>query len=174
ENAQYTFAPYDPNRPSANVGMAPTLERVIDNIWTQEPLFIYMVMTDQAPIQTPPILAATFQQAFHDNGCLVTPTSGEADSYQYAFLAPNLHYPPEELRSMFPWAGMVDFERTGHPEPYRLAYAVPARGAVPLTPGGAAAIAWPAADLLGCSVTVVNLKPGSVPGVMLFLSLYTA
>jgi hypothetical protein len=168
ENAAYAATVYDPNRPSANVGMAPTAERVIDNIWTPEPLFIYLVMTDQVPVQSPAILAATFQQAFHDDGCLVTPTSGEPDSYQYAFLAPNLHYPPEELRSMFPWAGMVDFERTGHAEPYRLAYAVPAEGAVPLTPGVAHAIAWPDADLIGYTVGAENLKPGAVLEVILF------
>jgi arabinofuranosyltransferase len=168
ENAAYAASAWRADRPSANIGMPPTAERVIDNIWTPEPLFIFLVMPDQAPVQPTALLAATFQQAFHDDGCLVTPTSGEADSYQYAFLAPNLRYSPEELRAMFPWAGMVDFERTGHPEPYRLAYAVPAKGAVPLTPGVAHAIAWPDADLIGYTLSADRLEPGSVLEVILF------
>ncbi|MEP7358010.1 MAG: hypothetical protein ABI847_12260, partial [Anaerolineales bacterium] len=168
ENASYAATAWRADRPSANIGMASTAERVIDNIWTPEPLFIFVVATNQAPVQPPAQLAATFQQDFHDAGCLVTPTSGEADSYQYAFLAPNLRYSPEELRAMFPWAGMADFERIGHPVPYRLAYALPANGAVPLTPEVAHAIAFPDADLLGYTLGAEGLKPGSVLEVELF------
>jgi hypothetical protein len=148
--------------------MASTVERVIDNIWTPEPLFIFLVNTNQTPVQSNSQLTAAFQQSFHDDGCLVTPTSGEADSYQYAFLAPNLRYSPEELRAMFPWAGMVDFERTGRAEPYRLAYALPAAGAAPPAPAVQRAVSWPDADLTGYTLASDKLEPGAALEVTLF------
>jgi hypothetical protein len=168
ENAAYADTPYGPDRPSANIGMPPAAERVIDNIWTPEPLFIYLVMTNQAPVQPSTQLAATFQQDYHDAGCLVTPTSGEADGYQFAFLAPNLRYTPEELRAMFPWAGMVDFERTGRPLPYRLAYALPASGTAPPAPALARQVSWPDADLTGVTLSTDSLQPGGLLEVTLF------
>jgi arabinofuranosyltransferase len=168
EHAQYPFTPWRFILPNANISMPPTAQRVVDNIWTPEPLFIYVVLTGQPPMQPSADLVAAFQQDFHDVGCIVTPTSGEADSYQYAFLAPNLRYTPEELRAMFPWAGMVDFERTGGPQPYRLAYALPANDAPPPTPELAAEVSFPDADLIGLTLGSENLEPGGLLEVTLF------
>jgi hypothetical protein len=107
-----------------------------------------------------------FEQDFHDTGCVVFPAGGA--SYGYAFLPPNLRYAPEELKALFPWAGMVDFGRTGGPRPYALAYAVPGAGLAP-APSTAHAVEWGPASLMG-----YDLAGGgaAAPGEWLEVTLY--
>lgn len=163
-----------PDAPNPNMALAPTAERVLDNVWTQDPLFAYYVPPDQTPKQSVEALWTAFNQNFHDIGCLVFPPDGNSDGYEFAFLPPNLRYAPEELRTIFPWAGIVDFERTGEPEPYNIAYAFPAsRGTAP-TPVTSHVVEWAPAGLLGFDLSTSKLQPGGLIEMLLYFRTHQA
>jgi hypothetical protein len=148
--------------------LAAAAARVIDNVWMQDPLFIYYVPPEQAPVQTPAALGKAFAQDYHEIGCLVYPPARSAGDYEFAFLPANLRYTPEQLRAIFPWASLVDFKRSGGPRPYNSAYALLA------SPGGAPQpptthpVAWAPADLLGYQANGGDPQPGSAVEVQLY------
>ena len=166
ENAAWAATKYQLVLPNANLDVLPAAARVIDNIYTPDPLFIDYVPADQAPIQPREQLLSTFEQDFHDVGCLVYPSPQESGGYQFAFLPSNLRYSPEDLTSLFPWASLVDFKRTGHALPYSLAYALP--GGAPPSPAVAHELAFPSASLLGYSLQSAGLQAGGLFELTLF------
>jgi|SRR5579859_567521 len=168
EDRQWPLTLYDPGVPGSNQEMAPAAKTTLDNVWTKDPLFIDYVPPGQAPSQSPPALLAAFQQQFHDTGCVVFPPPSATDGYEFTFLPPNLRYGPDELEGIFPWAKIVDFKRTGGPEPYNLAYALPAEGAPVPAPATPHALSWGPADLVGYTLSTPKLQPGGSLEVMLY------
>src|SRR5207253_98364 len=77
-------------------------------------------------------------------------------------------YGPDELKGIFPWAKMVDFRRTGGPEPYNLAYALPAGGSVAPAPAVPHALSWGPADLLGYTLATPGVQAGGELEVLLY------
>jgi hypothetical protein len=153
---------WHPASSNPNLVLAPSAARVLDNVWTQDPLFIYYVPPDQTPTQSASELWTAFNQNFHDTGCLVFAPVGQADDYDFAFLPPNLRYAPDELRTLFPWAGIVDFERIGEPAPYNVAYAFPAVDGITPMPATAHAVAWAPASLLGFDLPTAEPESGGL------------
>lgn|GEM_PF-659434 len=151
-----------PDAPNPNLALFPSAARVLDNVWTQDPLFIYYVPPEQTPAQSASALWTAFNQNFHDIGCLVFPSDGNSDGYEFAFLPPNLRYAPGELRTLFPWAGIVDFERIGEPAPYNVAYAFPASDGTAPMPTTAHEVKWAPVSLLGFDLPTAELQPGSL------------
>ena len=168
ENRQWPVTLYDPNAPGSNQEMTPAAKATLDNVWTKDPLFIDYVPPGQAPSQSPPALLAAFQQQFHDTGCMVFPPPSATDGYEFTFLPPNLRYGPDELKAFFPWAKIVDFKRSVVPEPYNLAYALPAAGAPVPSPATPHALSWAPADLLGYTLATPTVQPGGELEVMLY------
>jgi arabinofuranosyltransferase len=150
-------------RPSpAGYRLAPDASRVLDNVWMPDPVFVYYVPPEQAPVQPPAALSQVFARDYHDTGCLVYPAESTAQGFEFAFLPANLRYSPEELRDIFPWANLVDFKRTSEPRPYNSAYALPAiEGARP-EPQTPHAVEWAPANLLGYQMTASEFQPGGV------------
>ena len=174
ENRSWPVTLYNPNTPGSNQEMAPAAKQFLDNVWTKDPLFIDYVPPAQTPSQSPQALLTAFQQQFHDTGCLVFPPPSAPNGYEFAFLPPNLRYAPDELKGIFPWAKLVDFKRTGGPEPYNLAYALPAAGAQVPSPATPHALSWAPANLLGYTLATPNLQPGGTLEVMLYFSVTQA
>jgi hypothetical protein len=166
ETADWPLTAYRTDVPDANLAITPEAGRVIDNLWLAEPVFVAYVPPEVTPVQSPGELWQAFEQDFHDTGCVVFPAEGA--SYGYAFLPPNLRYAPEALKAAFPWAGIVDYGRTGGPRSYALAYAVPGAGAAPAPPT-AHTVEWGPASLIG-----YDLAEGGevVPGDWLEVMLY--
>ncbi len=172
ENHNWPVTRFSTNVPSSNQEMTPAAKQFIDNVWTQDPLFIDYVPPAQTPSQSPPALVAAFQQQFHDTGCLVFPPPSAADGYAFAFLPPNLRYAPEELTGIFPWTRLVDFKRTGTPMPYNLGYALPAAGTQAPTPASPHPLVWGPANLLGYTLVTTTATPQLQPGSPLEVMLY--
>jgi arabinofuranosyltransferase len=165
---------WSPDAPNPNLALAPTAARVLDNVWTQDPLFIYYVPPQQAPAQSASALWTAFNQNFHDTGCLVFAPAGHSDDYDFAFLPPNLRYAPDELRTFFPWAGIVDFERIGEPEPYNVAYAFPASDGTTPLPATAHKVKWAPASLLGFDLPTAELQAGGLLETTLYFRTHQA
>ena len=146
---------------------------MLHNVWTVDPLFIYYVPPEQTAIQPPDALLTAFDTAFHDAGCLVYPPAGAVDEYQFAFLPPNLRYGPEDLRLIFPWAGLVDFKRSTRALPYSLAYALPAQGEAP-SPSTPHTVDWAPASLAGFDWRGAVLEPGGLVEVTLYFQTHQA
>ncbi|MCC7362181.1 MAG: hypothetical protein IT317_22040 [Anaerolineales bacterium] len=168
EARAWPLTPYRENVPTSNLVLAPAPERVLDNVWMPDPLFIKYVPPGEPPAQPPAALWAAFHDAYHDTGCVVYPPAGQADGYVYAFLPANLRYTPEELQAIFPWDDLVSFALTGGPRPYTLGYALPAGGAAAPAPSTPTALSWPPAALLGYDLAGASLTPGGTLEATLF------
>jgi hypothetical protein len=153
----------------SNLALAPAAGRVLDNIWLPDPIFAYYVPPGLPPVQPVDQLWSAFHEEFHDTGCVVYPPSGAGDGYAFAFLPANLRISPEELRELFPWAGMVDFERTGAPRPFALAYALPALNAAFPSPATSHLVEWAPATLFGYRLKGEGPPPGGAVEIELYL-----
>jgi arabinofuranosyltransferase len=169
ENRAWAVTPWREGVPDANLSLAPVAARVIDNVWTADPLFVSYVPPEVAPAQPASALWAAFEQDFHDTGCVVFPAESAPDGYVFAFLPSNLRYAPQELAAIFPWAGLVDFQRTGGPRPYSLAYALPAAGSAAPAPAAPQAVDWGPASLIGYQLAAGEAEAGGLVEAMLFL-----
>lgn len=171
EDQAWPVTPYREGVPDANLSLAPSAARVLDNVWTTAPLFVDYVPPPASPRQTTEALWAAFARGFHDTGCLVFPADGATDGYEFAFLPPNLRYAPEELRVIFPWADLVDFQRSGGPRPYSLAYALPAAGSAAPAPERPHDLSWAPASLTGFTLAADEVVAGGFVEAMLFFRL---
>ena len=160
ENADWPVGTWHGDIVGPNLSPVYPAGRVLDNIWMPDPILAYYVPPDLPPVQPLDALWGAFENDYHDTGCVVFPPEGAAEGYVMTFLPANLRYSPEELRAMFPWAGMVDFERTGGPRPYNLAYAAPGANFPVPSPATAHAVAWGPASLLGYRFAGSGIEPG--------------
>jgi hypothetical protein len=169
EARAWPVTPWTPDEPNPNLALAPGAEHVIATVFTPHPLFVHYVPPGVVPVQSAAALWAAFRRDFHEAGCLVYPpaATGERAEYQFAILPPNLRYSPDELRPLFPWASLVNFERTRYPVPYGLAYALPAEGPAP-APATPHTVDWPPASLAGFEALSPGLEPGGFFEMLLF------